>query len=401
MRTMRRHICLNAHLLSGQAGYRSAGINGYIANLLRALPDAAPDFTYTVFVGAQAHPPAHERLAIRRAAWNTEHPLRRILWEQLAQPFALRAARPDLAHGLAFVTPLFSRVPAVVTVYDLSFVHYPDRLPAARRWYLRLFARWSCRRARRVIAISQSTARDLVQTFGLPPERLDVAVPGVGEQFRPLPRADVQAFRARKGLPDRFLLFVGTLEPRKNLPVLLRAYAQLPAPQRQEVPLVLAGSRGWMDGAIDATIAAHELGGTVLRPGYLPADELPWWYNAAEWLVYPSVYEGFGLPVLEALACGTPALVSDVSSLPEAVGEGGLCLPPEDVAAWAEALRRALGDPAWRAEASARGQAHAARFTWAQTAAQTVNSYRRALGMNGDSGRFSVDSDQLSVVSDQ
>jgi glycosyltransferase involved in cell wall biosynthesis len=142
-----------------------------------------------------------------------------------------------------------------------------------------------------------------------------------------------------------------------------------------------------MDSAIEATIAAHDLGDTVLRPGYLPADELPWWYNAAEVLVYPSVYEGFGLPVLEALACGTPALVSDVSSLPEAIGEGGLRLPPDDVVAWAEALRRALGDPAWRAEASARGLAHAARFTWAQTAAQTVASYRRALGMNGDSGQ--------------
>lgn len=381
---MRRHICLNAHLLSAQAGYRSAGISGYIANLLRALPDAAPEFTYTVFTGAQATPPAHERVAIRRSAWNTEHPLRRILWEQLAQPFALQAARADLAHGLAFATPLLSRVPSVVTVYDLSFVHYPDRLPAARRWYLRLFARWSCRRARRVIAISQSTARDLAQTFGLSPERVDVAAPGVGEQFKPLPRADVDAFRAQKGLPDRFLLFVGTLEPRKNLPLLLRAYALLPAQQRQAVPLVLAGGKGWMDGAIHATIAAHDLTNSVLLPGYLPADELPWWYNAAEALVYPSVYEGFGLPVLEALACGTPALVSDVSSLPEAVGEGGLRLPPDDVLAWAEALRRALNDPDWRAEMGSRGLAHAARFTWAGTAAQTVDSYRRALGVSND-----------------
>ncbi len=381
---MRRHICLNAHLLSAQAGYRSAGISGYIANLLRALPDAVPDFSYTVFVGAQAQLADQERLTIRRAAWNTEHPLRRILWEQFIQPFALRAAQPDLTHALAFVTPVLSHVPSVVTVYDLSFVHYPDRLPAARRWYLRLFVRRSCWRARRVIAISHSTARDLVQTFGLPAEHIDVAAPGVGEQFRPLPRAEVEAFRTRKGLPQRFLLFVGTLEPRKNLPVLLRAYAQLPASQHQAVPLVLAGARGWMDSALDATIAAHNLADAVLLPGYVPADELPWWYNAAEALVYPSVYEGFGLPVLEALACGTPALVSDVSSLPEAVGEGGLRLPPDDVNAWAAALERVLADPGWRVEASARGLAHAARFTWAQTAAQTVASYRRALGEKGD-----------------
>lgn len=384
MRVMRCHISLNAHLLSAQAGYRSAGISGYIYNLLRALPDADPDFFYTVFAGPQATPPVHERVAVRRAAWNTESPLRRILWEQIAQPLALRRLRPDLAHGLAFVLPLLSRRPSVVTVYDLSFVHYPHLLPVARRWYLRLFARWSCGRARRVIAISHSTARDLAQTFGLTPQRIDVAAPGVGEQFRPLPRAEIDAFRARKGLPNRFLLFVGTLEPRKNLPMLLRAYAQLPARQRQAVPLVLAGGRGWMDGAIHATIAAHDLASSVLLPGYLPADELPWWYNAAEALVYPSVYEGFGLPVLEALACGTPALVSDVSSLPEAVGDGGLRLPPDEVSAWTEALGHVLDDATWRAQASARGLAHAARFTWTQTAAQTVASYRRALEVDRD-----------------
>ncbi len=381
MPAMRCHVSLNAHLLSAQAGYRSAGISGYIYNLLRALPDADPDFSYTVFAGPQSQPPAHDRLAVRRAAWNTESPLRRILWEQIAQPLALRRAHPDLAHGLAFVSPLLSRVPSLVTVYDLSFVHYPDRLPAARRWYLRLFARWSCRRARRVIAISHSTAHDLAQTFGLPPERTDVAAPGVGEQFVPLPREDVERFRALKGLPDRFLLFLGTLEPRKNLPVLLRAYAQLPAEDRAAVHLVLAGGVGWMADEIFAAIEAHDLGGTVHLPGYVPADELPLWYNAAEALVYPSVFEGFGLPVLEALACGKPALVSAASSLPEAVGDGGLCLPPDDAGVWAAALARAMHDPQWRAEAGARGRAHAARFTWAETAAQTVASYRRALGM--------------------
>lgn len=381
MPAMRCHVSLNAHLLSAQAGYRSAGINGYIYNLLRALPDADPDFRYTVFAGPQSQPPAHDRLAVRRAAWNTESPLRRILWEQIAQPLALRRAHPDLAHGLAFVSPLLSRVPSVVTVYDLSFVHYPDRLPAARRWYLRLFARWSCGRARRVIAISHSTARDLAQTFGLPPECIDVAAPGVGEQFVPLPREDVERFRARKGLPDRFLLFLGTLEPRKNLPVLLRAYAQLAAEDRVATHLVLAGGVGWMADEIFAAIEAHDLSGTVHLPGYVPADELPLWYNAAEALVYPSVFEGFGLPVLEALACGKPALVSDASSLPEAVGDGGLCLPPDDVGAWAAALARAMHDAQWRAEAGARGRARAARFTWAETAAQTVASYRRALGL--------------------
>jgi glycosyltransferase involved in cell wall biosynthesis len=381
MRAMSTHVGLNAHLLTGRSGFRSAGINGYIYNLIGALPDADPSICYTVFTGGQGQPPSHERIAVRRPPCSTEHPLRRIVWEQVVQPVALLQTRPDLAHALAFITPVLNPIPAVVTVYDLSFVHYPALLPAARRLYLRMLTQRSCRRARRVIAISHSTARDLTATFGIPTDRIDVALPGVGNQFVPLPEGEVAAFRARKGLPDRFLLFLGTLEPRKNLPTLLRAYAQLPARDRAAVHLVLAGDKGWMSDEIFSTLEALALGDTVHLPGYVPADELPLWYNAAEAFVYPSVFEGFGLPVVEGLACGTPALVSDASSLPEAAGEAGRCLPPGDVKAWTEALARVIHDPGWREEAGARGRAHAARFTWAQTAAQTVASYRRALGL--------------------
>lgn len=378
------HVALNAHLLSTQASYRSAGISSYIYRLLEALPDADPALTCTVFTGSQAAPPAHERLYARRARWNTAHPLRRILWEQVFQPFALRRVKPDLAHALAFVAPVFSPVPSVVTVYDLSFVHYPALLSAARRRYLQLLTRRSCQRARRVIAISQSTARDLVQTFGLAPGKIDVAAPGVGEQFRRLPAAEVEAFRQRRGLPARFLLFVGTLEPRKNLPLLLRAYAALPASLRSDVHVVLAGGKGWRYEDVFATIEVHGLGHTVHLPGFVPAEELPLWYNAADGFVYPSVFEGFGLPVVEALACATPALVSDVSSLPEAAGDPDCCLPPHEAGAWTAALARMIEDAGWRADAGARGQQHAAHFRWAHTAAQTVASYRQALQVDVD-----------------
>lgn len=380
------HIGLNAHLLTAQAGYRSAGISGYIANLLRALPAADPALRYTVFAGPQAALPADSRLRVRRSAWRTEHPLARILWEQIAQPLALERDRPDLVHQLAFVAPVLARRPFVVTVYDLSFVHFPERLPPARRRYLRLLTRWSCQRARRVIAISRSTAADLTATFGLSPERIDVAVPGVDEAFRPLPRTEVEAFRARAGLPDRFLLYLGTLEPRKNLPLLLRAYAALPASDRSAAPLVLAGARGWMVGAIDRALDEHDLRGSVRLPGYVPAQDLPLWYNAAEALVYPSLFEGFGLPVIEAMACGIPALVADTSSLPEAVGDMGVCLPPDDAAAWTNALAHTLHDTVWRAEAGQRGRERAREFTWARTAAQTAASYRRALGVSVGNG---------------
>ncbi len=376
-------IALNAHLLTAQVGYRSAGVNGYIYNLLHALPSADPSIALLVFTGRQGHPPTHKRLIVRRAPWSTEDPTRRILWEQLVQPFALTQIRPDLVHALAFVSPVVNPFPSVVTVYDLSFIHYPDRLPASRRLYLRLLTRRSCRVARRVIAISHSTAHDLTKTFTIPADKIDVAVPGVGEQFKPLPKAEVKAFRQREGLPDRFLLFLGTLEPRKNLPVLLRAYARLPETDRQAVHLVLGGGKGWMFDDIFRTIEQYNLAATVHLPGYIPADDLPLWYNAAEAFVYPSIFEGFGLPVIEAMACGTPALVSNVSSLPEAAGDAGWLLPPDDVDAWADALARIGHDAAWHQTASERGRSHAARFTWANTAAQTVTSYHKALNIDG------------------
>lgn len=379
MHATRIHVGLSAHLLADGTSYRRAGISGYIRHLLEALPRVDPSFVYSAFTGPQAQLPPRAGLITRRSRWRTESPLRRIVWEQVAQPLALRRAGVDLLHVLAFAGPLFSRAPQVVTVYDLSFIHYPDRLPAARRYYLRLFTGLTCRRARRVIAISESTAQDVAARFGLPRSRIDVALPGVEPRFRPLPVDVVTDFRRQKGLPERFLLFVGTLEPRKNLPLLLRAYAALPAADRDAVHLVLGGGRGWMDGEIFETIERAGLGATVHLPGYLADSELPAWYNAADAFVYPSVFEGFGLPVVEAMACGKPVIAADTSSLPEAAGDAGCLLPPDDEAAWTAALARAIHDSIWRAEAGARAQAHAAHFTWAATAAQTVASYRRAL----------------------
>ncbi|MEP7294141.1 MAG: glycosyltransferase family 1 protein, partial [Chloroflexota bacterium] len=246
-----------------------------------------------------------------------------------------------------------------------------------RRLYLRLFTGLTCRRARRVIAISHSTARDLTATLGIPADKIDVAAPGYDPAlYRPLPADQIAAFRRANHLPDRFWLFVGTLEPRKNLPILLEAYAQLP----HRLPLVIGGGKGWDYEPIFAAVKRHRLENFVNFVGFIPSEDLPIWYNCAEAFVYPSVFEGFGLPVLEAMVCGTPVIVSDASSLPEIASQSGLCVPPDDVAAWAEALRRAHDDADWRASARERGMIEAARYSWALTAQQTAASYRKALG---------------------
>lgn len=367
-------IGINAHLLSGEAGYRSAGIHNYIRQTLAQLAAVAPaGRDFTVFCGRQSEGD-FPGLQVRRSRLDTGGPLRRILWEQVAQPALAREY--DLLHAMAFVGPVVLRTPLVVTVYDLSFLRYPQLLPAARRRYLQALTGFSCRRARRVIAISHSTAAEVSALLGIEAGRIDVAPPGYDAgRFRPRGAAEVAALRQRKGLPARFWLFIGTLEPRKNLVMLLEAYARL----RERLPLVLGGGAGSGHEAILATVERLGLGDSVRFTGWLPAEELPLWYTGAEVFVYPSLYEGFGMPVLEAMACGTPVLVADSSSLPEVVGEGGVCLPPGDVEAWAAALQHSLRSAAWREAQGARGRQQARRFSWRQTAERSIRSYACAL----------------------
>jgi len=369
-------VGLNAHLLSREAGYRSAGIHGYIYQLIRHLP-AVPggeNLCYTVFLGEGDVEPG-ERLTVTRSRWRTGRPLARILCEQIALPLA----RVDLLHGMAFVAPLVSPWPTVVTVYDLSFVYYPDTFPSGRRTYLNLFTRLSCGGARRIIAISESTRRDLVKQWNLPAGKIEVAYPGVGEGYCPLPADQVAAFRARRGLPDKYILHVGTLEPRKNLVRLIQAHSEI----RTESPLALVGGRGWHHEEILTEIERLGLKDRVMVVGYVPAEELPLWYNAATVLAYPSLYEGFGLPVVEAMACGTPVVTSNVSSMPEAAGgDGGaaLLVSPYETEALAEALSRVLTDVTLRDELRTRGLKQSALFSWERTAAATVTAYQQALG---------------------
>lgn len=370
------HVALNAHLLSGEASYRSAGIHGYLYHTLACLPDADPALRYTAFVGA-GQPPANERLQVLRSKLPTQNPLVRIVWEQIIAPLALMRLRPDLLHGMAFSVPLLWNGPSVVTIFDLSFLRYPERLGWARRLYLRWATRISVARARRVIAISESGKREISELLGVPESKIDVAMPGVSERFRPFDRFEIDDFRKAKSLPERFILYLGTLEPRKNLDTLLRAYAALP--QRNEVKLVLAGGQGWQTTPIFALMEQLNLKDDVLLPGFIPGDELPLWYNASEVFAYPSIYEGFGIPVLEAMACGVPVVASNTTSLPEAVGSAGVLVTASDVDAWRDALGSLLDNAALRAELAIRGQAHAQNFTWHNTARQTVESYRRAL----------------------
>jgi glycosyltransferase involved in cell wall biosynthesis len=380
------HIVLGAYLLSGTPGYRQAGVHQYARQLLHHLAngDEPEGLRFTALVSPTAAaeaPRARDPLfAVRTASRTTELPLSRIVVEQTETPHMLRALRADLYHGLGFVAPLHAPCPIIVTVFDLSFVTQPGAHKLLNRTYLSLFARWSCRRAARVIAISEWTKRDVTHHFGVAPERIDVTPLGVDHhRFKPMPPDEIAAFRAEHGLGENTIFYLGSLEPRKNLPRLINAFAQLHTQHPHlDAMLVIGGNLAWKYDAILTHIRQLGLGERIRLIGRVSEEDLPKWYGTCAVMAYPSLYEGFGLPPLEAMACGAPVVASNVTALPEVIGDAGITVDPADADALAEALRRVLSDAPLRAEMRARSLARAARFTWERTAALTLESYRRA-----------------------
>jgi len=346
-------VAINTHLLSGEAGYRRAGVHRYIHALLRHLGQIDHGLRLTALAGQSAVTPAGE-ISVVRSRWPTERAPVRIIWEQTVQPRLLQQLGADVVHAPVYVGPLLAGCPLVVTLHDLSFIRHPHLLRSGSRLYLTLLTRLSARRACRVIAVSRHTASEASKLLGVPPGLIDVVYHGVSKEFRPLSTEAIEAFRRRQGLPDRYVLYVGTLEPRKNLVRLAEAFARSTA---KEWSLVLAGGTGWGCGELVNQIRALGMGDRVLFPGYVADDDLPFLYNAAEVFAYPSLYEGFGMPVLEAMACGTPVLTSSTSSLPEVAADAAVLVDPGRTDAIAAGLERLCPAPG---HAGARAQEGAA-----------------------------------------
>jgi glycosyltransferase involved in cell wall biosynthesis len=371
-------VAINAHLLTEEEGYRRAGVHRYIYNLLIHVLREDPEGDYTVFLNSRC------ALSLpccqKRSRLPTHRPLVRILWEQFVQPLEIVAENITLLHSPVNVQPLFLPCKGVATVTDLSFVAFPQSFRAGQRVYQRLFTKLSARRATHLITYSASTARDLTSIFAVPEQQISVVYPGVDTAYRPVLDDSVLVnFKRQQGLPQRFILFVGTLEPRKNLVTLLQAYAQFRQRTEGDYKLVLGGGKGWLHRPLFAAIEELQLADHVILPGFIPEEELPLWYNAADVFVYPSVYEGFGLPPLEAMACGTPVIVSDASSLPEVVGDAGILVDPQCPRDWAEALSLLCQDAYRRQSLAERGLERAKQFTWARMAKETIRVYRHVL----------------------
>ena len=294
----------------------------------------------------------------------------RRLWTHTAFAAALWRDRPDVTWVPAHTLPLVMPGRAVVTVHDLGFRYFPAAHPGWPRLYLNLSTAFSARRAHTILADSQATAADVSRFYGTPASRLRVVYPGV----EPPPIGDVAAVRAKLGLPPRYFLFVGTLQPRKNIAGIVQAYARWRAAHPgDDTGLVLAGGQGWL---YDPAWVEGVPG--VVLAGYVDEADKGALYAGALALVFPSLYEGFGFPVVEAMHCGTPVICSQTSSLPELAADAALLVDPLDIDAIAAAMTRLSGEPALRETLRARGHVQARRFTWEDAAEATMTALEQA-----------------------
>ncbi len=302
------------------------------------------------------------------------------LWTHLRLAGEMLTRPPDLLFVPAHVLPLVHPRRSVVTIHDLGYHYYPQAHTSFQNLYLRWSTRHNARAATRILADSEATRQDLVRCYNTPADKIVVVYPGRDEALTPVSDpAILAAVRARYGIPGPYLLYVGTLHPRKNLCSLITAFASnvySPTPTLHSLfsnlSLVLAGQKGWMYDDIFAQVERLDLTDRVLLPGYVPDADLPALLSGALAFVFPSLYEGFGFPVLEAMACGTPVVCSNSSSLPEVVGDAALLVDPQDVADIAGALARIVADEDLRRELVGRGFRQMQRFSWRRCAEQVL-----------------------------
>ncbi len=372
-------ICLDV----SAAVHRRAGLGRYTLELTRALV-AQSEHDYIAFYHqrgqARLDPPIDS--LPRRTIQLSVKPWR--LTTMLAHWFGVPqdALFPgvDLFHATEHLLPRLRHIRSVFTLHDLIFRFDPGSHLPLNRIYLNTMMPRFLRAADAVIAVSECSKRDAVRFYATPAEKIHVIPEGVEARFRPIADPQLEPVRHKHHLPDRFVLCVGTIEPRKNLPILFEAMASRRERGLEPWPLVIAGKAGWLYEPILRRIAELNLQNWIHLTGFFPDDDLPALYNAATLLAMPSRYEGFGLPVLEAMACGTPVVCSNISSLPEVAGDAALLVPPENVQGWAEAITRLCNDNALHARMRERGLAQAAHFTWENAARQTADVYHLIAG---------------------
>ncbi|MCK2097407.1 glycosyltransferase family 4 protein [Thauera aromatica] len=376
------HVILDAQAIRPPL----TGIGRYAFELARRIPSMDGVESLKLFRGVQLTddvlPLLQSASGQRRLRqWIPFKPLVRRIYHGARNAYAAhvlsRQARHSVFHEPNYILSSFDG-PCVATIHDLSHIHYPAFHPADRVDFLERELPRTLDRATHLITVSDFVRQEMIELLGLQPERITTVLNGVDERFLPMPPAQTLAARRRARLGDRaYLLVVATLEPRKNLARLLDAYLGLPPRLRQRHPLVLAGARGWHDESLSQRLDRLAESDGIIRLGFVDDEDLPALYAGAHAFAFASIYEGFGLPVLEAMACGVPVLTSSTSSMPEVVGGCGLCVDPFDVDAMREGLIRLLEDETFRAFGREAGIRRARELGWNRCAAETVAVYRK------------------------
>jgi glycosyltransferase involved in cell wall biosynthesis len=362
-------------------GHQASGVGMYALHLLTHMAELDEGHEFLLLSNQAGH---HGRVPAHRELHDAWQPFpSRMLWMQCVLPQTLRSIGAQLCHYPNSIAPLRSPCPYVLTIHDMTLSMLPQHHPWRKQVLIRPLIPLVARRAARVITVSSSARDDIVRLLGLPPERVAVIPEAAGAQFRPTSLAEQRRVCAAYGLRQPYVLYIGTLEPRKNLVRLIRAWGELRRKRVIEHQLVIVGAQGWQYGPIYQEAQLVGCADEVIFTGYLPGEDLPGLYSGADLFAFPSLYEGFGLPVVEAMACGTPVLISTTPALVEVAGEAAYAVDAHSVAAIKAGLEQVLCDAATREQMRAAGLARAAHFSWQHTARCTLEVYREVIAGEG------------------
>lgn len=352
-----------------------AGTSVYAKSLVTALQNLDAENIYQIFTIRQQRDMSKRKTLHSRV----ETIYRDMVWMHVLLPWQVYHVKVDILHMPANVIPMFLSCPTVVTILDTILLQTPQHFTFWHRNYSRIFVPLAAKYASMILTISEQSKRDIVRQLNVSPDKVSVTYPAASPGFRPVSERGIAKVKQRYSL-DSFILTVGTLEPRKNIIRLLQAFALL-RDRGISCQLVHAGPRGWLFDDVLAEVKRLGLWQSVRFLDRVPLDDLVGLYNSASVFVYPSLYEGFGLPVLEAMSCGCPVITSNTSSLPEVIGDAGIMVDPRDVQQLANVMQRVLKDEALAHNMRQQGLERASLFSWQRCAQETLNVYRQVLGL--------------------
>jgi len=374
-------IGINARALQA----RPTGVAKYILNSILNLKTAngKNDNDYMLFFGSDRPVPE----AILNAGFkydipkmSTHNQILKLLWAQAYLPFATRRHKLDLFHEYSLVSPAVKRCRTVLTVYDIAPLYLPDCYTYATRLYLKSLLPRSIRQADRIIAISKNSKDDLIRHFKVTPDKIEVVHAGVDETFRPIhDRCELERIKKIYNIRGDFILAVSLISPRKNLTRLIKAFKVLKDQKKTDGQLVIVGRKAWLYEEVFREAVSSGLEKDIVFCGHIPDEHLVCMYSAASVFAYPSLYEGFGLPILEAMACGAPVVASNISSIPEVCGQAALLVDPYSIEELARALDSVINNPGLRQDLIRKGLEQASRFSWKKTSEDTLAVYEKAM----------------------